>query len=54
MSTLACGWVECGNDIASYGTAHLQDKCSLVFSVLNPAMFLFMNYYEHMNVLKCI
>ena len=38
---LAYGWVERCNDIASCGTTHLHDKCSLVFYVLNLAMYLF-------------
>ena len=55
MSTLAYGWVERCNDIVSCRTTQLQDKCSLVFSVLILQCICLMNYYEHVECLnECI
>ena len=41
ISTLAYGWVECCNDVASCGTTQLQDKYLLLFVCLISANYLF-------------
>ena len=53
MSTLAYGWVERCNDVASCRKASSSDKYSCAFNLYNCICFI--NYYEHdecLNVLN--